>query len=369
MLLLSVLWCVPPTIAAEPQRVTVNVENATLRQLFKQIEKQTTYHFSYDNGAVADTKDVTIDLASQPVDKVLDAALKNSGLQYRILSDNTIVISQKEKKTATEPGAMVRTTGTVTDDQGEPVIGATVRVKGSNIVAITDADGKFQLEAPENADIEVSFIGFAPQVVSNDGAPLDIRLAEDSNLLDEVVVVGYGTQKKVNVVGSIATVDSKQLEGRTGGSLSNMINGYLSGVTITQGSGSPGSDQPTIRVRGVGSFGADPSPLILVDGLPGNMNDLTPAEVESISVLKDAASAAIYGSRAANGVILITTKNGREGKTRVTYNGTVGWSSAVDLPKLAHSYEYAEYYNMALGTESYTPEMIQKFRDGSDPDN
>ncbi len=264
---------------------------------------------------------------------------------------------------------MVRTTGTVTDDQGEPVIGATVRVKGSNIVAITDADGKFQLEAPENADIEVSFIGFAPQVVSNDGAPLDIRLAEDSNLLDEVVVVGYGTQKKVNVVGSIATVDSKQLEGRTGGSLSNMINGYLSGVTITQGSGSPGSDQPTIRVRGVGSFGADPSPLILVDGLPGNMNDLTPAEVESISVLKDAASAAIYGSRAANGVILITTKNGREGKTRVTYNGTVGWSSAVDLPKLAHSYEYAEYYNMALGTESYTPEMIQKFRDGSDPDN
>ncbi len=209
MLLLSVLWCVPPTIAAEPQRVTVNVENATLRQLFKQIEKQTTYHFSYDNGAVADTKDVTIDLASQPVDKVLDAALKNSGLQYRILSDNTIVISQKEKKTATEPGAMVRTTGTVTDDQGEPVIGATVRVKGSNIVAITDADGKFQLEAPENADIEVSFIGFAPQVVSNDGAPLDIRLAEDSNLLDEVVVVGYGTQKKVNVVGSIATVDSK----------------------------------------------------------------------------------------------------------------------------------------------------------------
>ena len=170
-------------------------------------------------------------------------------------------------------------------------------------------------------------------------------------------------------ISSISTVDSKQLEGRTGGSVSNMINGYLSGVTITQSSGSPGSDQGTIRVRGVGSFGADPSPLILVDGLPGNMNDLTPAEIESISVLKDAASAAIYGSRAANGVILVTTKNGREGKTRVTYNGTVGWSSADDLPKLAHSYEYAEFYNMAVGTESYTPEMIQKYRDGSDPDN
>ncbi len=368
--LLAIMFYVPLARAAEPQKVTVQVEKSSLRQIFKEIEKQTTYHFSYDNDAVDNRKDITLNEVAQPVDAVLGKALEGRELSYKIMSDNTITITSNKKGSDTNGSKMVSATGSVTDTSGEPIIGATVRVRNSNLVAVTDINGNFQMEVPEDAVLDVSFIGYTPaksQAVS--GKPINIQLHEDDNLLDEVVVVGYGVQKKVNVVGSIATVESGQLEGRTGGSLSNMINGYLSGVTITQGSGSPGSDQPTIRVRGVGSFGADPSPLILVDGLPGNINDLTPAEVESISVLKDAASAAIYGSRAANGVILVTTKNGREGKTRVTYNGTVGWSSAVDLPKLAHSYEYAEFYNMAVGTESYTPEMIQKFRDGSDPDN
>lgn len=201
------------------------------------------------------------------------------------------------------------------------------------------------------------------------GGSLNITLKEDERTLDEVVVVGYGTQKKVNVIGSIATVDSKTLESRSVPDVSNMLTGQMSGVTITQSSGNPGDDAGTIRIRGVGSFGATPSPLVLVDGLPGSLSDLTPADIDNISVLKDASSAAIYGSRAANGVILVTTKKGREGKTRITYNGSVGMSQATALPELAHSYEYAEYYNMAVGTETYTPEMIQKYRDGSDPDN
>lgn len=201
------------------------------------------------------------------------------------------------------------------------------------------------------------------------GGSLNITLKEDERTLDEVVVVGYGTQKKVNVIGSIATVDSKTLESRSVPDVSNMLTGQMSGVTITQSSGNPGDDAGTIRIRGVGSFGATPSPLVLVDGLPGSLSDLTPADIDNISVLKDASSAAIYGSRAANGVILVTTKKGKEGKTRITYNGSVGMSQATALPELAHSYEYAEYYNMAVGTETYTPEMIQKYRDGSDPDN
>lgn len=369
MLVLSILWFVPHTYAAEPQKVTVSMDNSTLRQLFKTIEEQTTYHFSYDNGAVDNRKGVTLHVSNTPVTEVLDKVLPGCKLQYKVLSNNTIVVSAIGSPASS--AAKVRAHGMVTDPNGEPIIGASVRVKGTNLGAVTDVNGNFTMEVPENSDLEISYVGYSPEkiVATADGAPLDIKLTVDENLLDEVVVVGYGTQKKVNVVGSIATVDSRQLEGRTGGSVTNMINGYLSGVTITQGSGSPGADQPTIRVRGVGSFGADPSPLVLVDGLPGNINDLTPAEIESISVLKDAASAAIYGSRAANGVILVTTKNGSEGKTRVTYNGTIGWSSAADLPKMAHSYEYAEFYNMAVGTESYTPEMIQKFKDGSDPDN
>ncbi len=282
-----------------------------------------------------------------------------------------IPVTLHASETAYATSSPVKTTasGTVVDEEGEPLIGANVCEKGnkSNVVS-TDIDGRYSIQVPAGASLEITNVGYEPVTIKA-GEGMKTILKSSLKDLDEVVVVGYGVQKKVNVVGSISTVDSKQLEGRTGGSVSNMINGYLSGVTITQSSGSPGADQGTIRVRGVGSFGADPSPLILVDGLPGNMNDLSPAEIENISVLKDAASAAIYGSRAANGVILITTKNGREGKTHVTYNGTVGWSSADDLPKVAHSYEYAEFYNMAVGTNSYTPEMIQKYRDGSDPDN
>ena len=171
-------------------------------------------------------------------------------------------------------------------------------------------------------------------------------------------MVGYGSQKKVNVIGSIASVDSKTLESRATADVSNMLTGQLSGVTITQGSGNPGQDAGTIRVRGVGSFGATPDPLVLVDGLPGSLSDLTPSDIENISVLKDASSAAIYGSRAANGVILVTTKRGKEGKARVNYSGSVGMSQAVELPEMAHSYEYAEFYNKAIGAETY--EVVSK---------
>lgn len=141
-----------------------------------------------------------------------------------------------------------------------------------------------------------------------------------------------------------------------------MLTGQMSGVTITQTSGNPGQDGGTIRVRGVGSFGATPSPLVLVDGMPGSLSDLSPDEIENISVLKDASSAAIYGSRAANGVVLVTTKRGKEGRTKVSYNGSVGFSKAAELPEMAHSYDYAKFYNMAIGTDTYTAEDIQSIR-------
>lgn len=261
--------------------------------------------------------------------------------------------------------------GIVKDASGQPVIGASVMVKGTQNGNVTDVDGRFSLRGgvKKGDVIVISYIGCQTQEVKWNGGSLNITLKEDERTLDEVVVVGYGTQKKVNVIGSIATVDSKTLESRSVPDVSNMLTGQMSGVTITQSSGNPGDDAGTIRIRGVGSFGATPSPLVLVDGLPGSLSDLTPADIDNISVLKDASSAAIYGSRAANGVILVTTKKGKEGKTRITYNGSVGMSQATALPELAHSYEYAEYYNMAVGTETYTPEMIQKYRDGSDPDN
>ena len=260
--------------------------------------------------------------------------------------------------------------GVVNDVTGEPVIGASVVVKGTTNGSITDFDGKFSLSNVKKGDvIVISYVGYHTQEIVWDGKSINVKLKEDAKTLNEVVVVGYGSQKKVNVIGSVSTVDSKTLESRATADVSNMLTGQMSGVTIIQNSGNPGDDAGTIRIRGVGSFGATPSPLILVDGLPGSLSDLTPAEIENVSVLKDASSAAIYGSRAANGVILVTTKKGKAGKARITYNGSVGMSQATELPELASSAEYAKYYNMAIGKETYTPEMIQKYENGSDPDN
>lgn len=264
-----------------------------------------------------------------------------------------------------------RVTGKIVDSNGEPVIGASITEKGTKNATVTDIDGNFTLNATTtNPILLITYVGFDPQEVkARPGHKLSVTLRENAQSLDDVVVVGYGTQKKVDVIGSIATVDSKSLEARSASDVSNMLTGQMSGVTITQTSGNPGQDGGTIRVRGVGSFGATPSPLVLVDGMPGSLSDLTPDEIDNISVLKDASSAAIYGSRAANGVILVTTKRGKEGRTKVSYNGSVGFSKALELPEMAHSYEYAEYYNMAVGTKTYTDEDIRKYRDGSDPDN
>ena len=262
-------------------------------------------------------------------------------------------------------------TGNVADNNGEPIIGASVVVNGTKNGTVTDIDGNFTLVSnSETPTLNISYVGFDTQNIKvRPGQTIKVTLKENSQSLEELVVVGYGSQKKVNVIGSIATVDSKSLEARSASDVSNMLTGQMSGVTITQTSGNPGQDGGTIRVRGVGSFGATPSPLVLVDGMPGSLSDITPDEIENISVLKDASSAAIYGSRAANGVVLVTTKRGKEGRTKVSYNGSVGFSKAAELPEMAHSYEYAKFYNIAAGTETYKPEDIQKYKDGSDPDN
>ena len=262
-------------------------------------------------------------------------------------------------------------TGNVADNNGEPIIGASVVVNGTKNGTVTDIDGNFTLvSTSETPTLNISYVGFDTQNIKvRPGQTIKVTLKENAQSLEELVVVGYGSQKKVNVIGSIATVDSKSLEARSASDVSNMLTGQMSGVTITQTSGNPGQDGGTIRVRGVGSFGATPSPLVLVDGMPGSLSDITPDEIENISVLKDASSAAIYGSRAANGVVLVTTKRGKEGRTKVSYNGSVGFSKAAELPEMAHSYEYAKFYNIAAGTETYKPEDIQKYKDGSDPDN
>ena len=352
------------SLSVNAQKVSFNGERLSLKQAFEKIESVSKYKIAYNTSQLDVNKQVVLNQKNQDVLQILSDLLKGTNCVYQV-NDNYIVITLKDDE------KVKKIKGTIKDSAGEPIIGANVILKGDATVgSITDIDGNFDLSVPSNATLQVSYIGYNTQDVSvGNKSFLNITLKEDTETLDEVVVVGYGSQKKVNVIGSIASVDSKALESRAVPDVSNMLTGQMSGVTITQESGNPGQDAGTIRIRGVGSFGATPSPLVLVDGLPGSLSDLTPADIDNISVLKDASSAAIYGSRAANGVILVTTKKGKEGKARIIYNGSVGMSQATELPELAHSYEYAEFYNKAIGTETYTPEMIQKYRDGSDPDN
>ena len=258
--------------------------------------------------------------------------------------------------------------GTVKDANGEPIIGASVKVKGSTGGTVTDIDGNFTLDAPAGAELEISSIGYLKQVVKAK-ATVAIVLKDDSQTLDELVVVGYGVQKKENLTGAVASMNAEKLATRPVSSLSSALAGEMAGVTAVQTSGAPGGQNASITVRGKNSVNAA-SPLVIVDGVPGSMNVINPAEIESVTVLKDAASAAIYGVQAANGVILITTKKGKTGKTTVSYNATFSWSSLLAKLDLVDAYGYAYLYNEAYlndhpgAKKPFSDETVEKYRTG-----
>lgn len=264
--------------------------------------------------------------------------------------------------------------GSVTDTSGEPLIGVTVQVKGTSVGTVTDIDGTFILSnVPSSATLEISYVGMASQSVAVNGrTTLNIVLQEDAETLDEVVVVGYGVQKKVNLTGSVASVGSMELTKRPTPNVQNLLQGKVSGLQINQRGGTPGADAGTMRIRGVGTFSsAGSNPLILIDGVQGDISTIDPNNVESISVLKDAASAAIYGARAANGVILITTKTGKIQDVSVEYHVSLEAHKATRLPDiLTNSADYMELWNEANKRsgkpEYFTKEEINAFRNNPD---
>lgn len=262
--------------------------------------------------------------------------------------------------------------GTVTDATGEPLIGVNVSVKGTTIGTITNLDGHYGLEVPANGTLVFSYVGYVTQEVQATQNILNVTLRDDSQALEEVVIVGYGVQKKVTVTGSVASVSGEELKASPTTNLTNAMVGRMPGVIGFQRSDEPGGGGTTIRIRGTNSLG-NKDPLIVIDGVPGRkggMDRINPNEIESMSVLKDAA-AAIYGSRAANGVILITTKRGKEGKPTITYTGNAGFSQATRLPEVANAFEYATMVNdidrYSGRTERFTAEDLRMFQDGSDP--
>lgn len=237
--------------------------------------------------------------------------------------------------------------GVVKDATGEPIIGANVLVKGSTTGVITDLDGNFTLEVPTDAILQISYIGYLPQEIKvTNQTTFNIELKEDSKTLDEVVVVGYGTQKKANLTGAVSSVNfEEQALSRPVTTVSAALAGLSAGVQVMQTSGQPGSDGATIRVRGMGTLNNN-DPLVLVDGMEGSIDNVNPQDIESISILKDAAACAIYGSRAASGVILVTTKKGNKGKINVSYSGRVSYAQPTRIIDLVSNYaDYMEWIN------------------------
>lgn len=268
-----------------------------------------------------------------------------------------------------------RISGTVKDAAGDPIIGASVVAKGVTANAVTDIDGRYSLQVAPGTVLEISYVGFKSQTVTvrNGVGTYDVTLVEDNQSLSEVVVVGYGTQKKANLSGSVAQIDGATLENRPISNVSSGLQGLMPGITVTASDGAPGMDGGTIMVRGVGTLNTA-TPYILIDGVEaGNLNSLDPEDIASISVLKDASSAAIYGSKASNGVILVTTKRGQNGAPKVSYSGYFGIQNATALMERMNSADAAYYYNQALARSGkaarFSDEAIQKFRDGSDPVN
>lgn len=296
---------------------------------------------------------------------LLSAALCSGGTVYAsdILATPKVGISQQHKSLK----------GTVEDSFG-PVAGASVVVKGTTNGTVTDVDGNFVLEVKNGDVIQISFIGYLTQEIKYNGeTSLKIDLKEDTQKLDEVVVVGYGVQKKANLTGSVSSIKADALESRPVASVSAALAGQMPGVTAIQQSGKPGDQNGTITIRGKNSVNAA-SPLVIVDGVPGSMNTIDPSDIESLTVLKDASSSAIYGVQAANGVILITTKKGKKGdRARVNYSGNVAWSTPTTRPNFLGAGDYAMLYNEATKNDNpnnplrFTEQDIELYRNGSDP--
>jgi TonB-linked SusC/RagA family outer membrane protein len=365
LLLILGLMQVSANVFSQNQRLSLNLQNATIKQALNEIEESTNLKFLYRDRSV-ENKIISITADNQPVDQILEQILANSGNTYRLMENNLIIIGESDLM---QPGRQV--TGRVTNAAGDPLPGVTVVLKGTVTGVVSNMNGDYTIgNLSEGAVLVFSFVGMKSQEIEvGNQVTINVTLMDETIGIEEVVAVGYGSQKRVNVIGSISQITSEQFESRSVPLLSNALAGQMTGVTVITRSGAPGNSPGTIRIRGVGSFGASPDALVLVDGIPGNINDVRPEEVESISVLKDASSAAIYGARAANGVILITTKAGKSEKVKVNYNGYAGFVAPTAMPEFLDSWDYALAFNEASGTQRYSADDIQKFKSGTDPIN
>lgn len=362
---------------SEEDLFSVQYENVTVKDILDYIEKHSKYIFIYSANVQKNLNNkVSISVSNKKIDAVLKELFSETGLNYK-MSGRQITISVPEapkvQQTAQQKG--IKVTGNVSDEKGEPLIGVTIILKNDSTVhALTDMNGNYSIIVPERKSVlSFRYIGFVPkEEVVNNRKVVNVQMVEDVGQLDEVVVVAYGAQKKESVVGSITTIEPAKLKVSTTRSISNNLAGTVAGVLAVQRSGEPGYDNSSFWIRGISTFqDAGQNPLVLIDGIERDLNNIDPEEIESFSVLKDAAASAVYGVRGANGVILINTKRGQVGKPRVTVKAEFAATQPVKLPEYLGAADYMQVLDdilMDTGQQPKYTDRIAKTRAGYDPD-
>lgn len=353
-------------------QITVDIRNKPLKEALKEIENASSFKFFYNNELEGLDKMVSLKSTNENIDSALDRLLSSTAIGYQ-KQDNNIILLTPKRQTPTQENKR-RISGVIKDEKGEAIIGASVMVKGETVGVITDVDGKFAIDAPRNSTFVVSYIGYLTNEINvGDRTSLDIILREDTQNLEEVVVIGFGTQKKINLTGAVSVVKGEDISKRPVTNPSAMLQSQIPGLRVNLGTGEPGNQGISFRVRGQGTFSsAGSDPLILINGVPGSLDNIDPTTIESISVLKDAASAAVYGARAANGVVLITTKTGENQPLSVTYRGNLMITKPTRMIDLVTDpVEYMNLYNLAADNSGKAPSNryeeseIDKYRTGA----
>lgn len=368
MLLILFLWGTSiVSIAQEVKKntVTINVKNESVEKVLKRINKETNLNFFYDPAILSKASSVTLNVKDMPLQKVLNMLSVQTGLNFQRIN-NTISVNWETNSKQPIQSPKEKITGTIKDNNGDPVIGASIQVKNTGIGTITDYNGQFSLSnVPENGILIISYIGYdTEEIPVNKKKNLQIVMKENTKQLEEIVVVAYGTAKKSSFTGSAEVVKQDRIEKRVVADVSKALEGTVAGVQSTSGSGQPGSGASMV-IRGFGSISASNTPLYVVDGVPfdGALNTINPNDIESVTVLKDASAGALYGSRGANGVVMITTKRGERDDNQISINLKANWGiSSRAIPKYETVNE-AEYLELAF--EAYKNELI--YTEGIDP--
>lgn len=383
-LLVMTLFQINAKTYSQKTRVTLDMRKVQVGDVLSKIQELTEFKFFVNTKKINTHRTVSVRVKNKTIGQILKKIFSGTDINYEVFEKQIILNSKKKAPPANNSAHQQKLTvsGTVTDSNGMPIPGVNIIVKNTNKGTQTDFDGKYNLQVTSSDAVLVfTFVGLKTQELSvtdlsiNGGkATLDVQMKEDSQTLDKVVVVGYGTQKKSNLTGAVSEIDADELENRPVVNATQALQGLAPGLNITQSGAKGGSleNRPSINIRGTGTIGAgsSDSPLILIDGAEGDLNSLNPNDIANISVLKDAAASSIYGSRAPFGVILVTTKKGKAGQTRVNINSSTRMSKPILIPNITDSYSFANYINDGFSNNGETPffsdERIQRIKDYMD---